>query len=95
MNDSYAGLGTVMDRNPDVAIVRRFGPLNAQNLLYLQAELVILERKLREREYYDRYKGNSKEKHFHNDYNILRKHPKSEQYQLVLEIRAKLKEYST
>lgn len=94
-HDSYAGLGTLMNQNTDVAIVRRFGSLNAQNLLYLQAELVILEKKLRQQEYFDRRFGSESEKDFYRDYNTLSDNRESEQYMLILQIREKLKEYST
>lgn len=44
---SYPKLSELMGSWPDVAIFRRFGSLNAQNLLFLQAELAHLERHLR------------------------------------------------
>jgi hypothetical protein len=50
---SYPRLSEFMGLWPEVAIFRRFGALNAQNLLFLQAELAHLERELkviRERE---------------------------------------------
>jgi hypothetical protein len=50
---SYPRLSEFMGLWPEVAIFRRFGALNAQNLLFLQAEIAHLERELkviRERE---------------------------------------------
>ena len=45
--EGYAKLGSLMGAHSEFAIVRRFGSLNAENLLYLQAELVSLEHDLR------------------------------------------------
>ncbi len=50
---SYPRLSEFMGLWPEVAIFRRYGALNAQNLLFLQAEIAHLERELkgiRERE---------------------------------------------
>lgn len=44
--NGYSKLASSMGAHPELAIFRRFGTLNAQNLLYLQAELVYLENKL-------------------------------------------------
>ena len=93
-DDSYAGLAILMNGNSDVAIVRRFGDLNAQNLLYLQAELVSLENKLREQEYHDRHYGKEDEKGFHRDYVSLAQHKDSAQHILMAKLRTKLQEYS-
>ena len=93
-NDSYAGFGALMNGNSDVAIVRKFGDLNAQNILYLQAELVTLENKLRKQEYHDRYYGEGVVRNFHHDYGILVQHEESAQYSLLARIREKLREYS-
>lgn len=48
--DNYVGLAKHMSVNPDVLIFRRFGCLNAQNLLRLQAKVNILENRLRDEE---------------------------------------------
>lgn len=55
--DGYAKLATLMGAYPEVAIIRRFSALNVQSLLYLQAELVLLETRLREYEKEDRDSG--------------------------------------
>jgi hypothetical protein len=39
----YAGIAEHMSRFPDIGSFRRFSALNHQNLLYLQAELTVLE----------------------------------------------------
>jgi hypothetical protein len=44
----YHRLASVMGMFPDVAIFRRFSTLNVENILYLQAELVDLENRLKE-----------------------------------------------
>lgn len=46
----YPTLAKHLGSNPELAIFRRFEGLNTQNLLYLQARLVGLEKKLREAE---------------------------------------------
>ena len=45
--EGYPKLASLLGACPEVAILRRFGSLNARNLLYLQAELVALEETLR------------------------------------------------
>jgi hypothetical protein len=57
--DGYAKLASLMGAYPEVAIIRRFAALNAQNILYLQAELVNLESRLRRVEEEDRNSGDS------------------------------------
>lgn len=52
--EGYTKLATLMGAYPEVAIVRRFARLNAQNILYLQAELVHLESRLNELEDQDK-----------------------------------------
>lgn len=47
---SYPKLAGQMGAMPEIAMFRRFGALNARNLLYLQNDLVHLENDLRELE---------------------------------------------
>lgn len=56
--EGYAKLATLMGAYPEVAIVRRFAALNMQRILYLQAEIVELESRLREIEQEDKLSGN-------------------------------------
>ncbi|KAH7379487.1 hypothetical protein BKA66DRAFT_587563 [Pyrenochaeta sp. MPI-SDFR-AT-0127] len=49
----YPKLAAKFEILPEAAIYRRFGALNAQNLLYYQAELTYLERKLRDQQKQD------------------------------------------
>ena len=46
--EGYSKLASLMGTYSDTLIFRHFGALSAQNLLYLQAELVHLEHELRE-----------------------------------------------
>ena len=95
---SYPKLSTFMASWPDVAIFRRFGALNAQNLLFLQAEITHLERELeiirRNNEL------NNDEKGLRGDRNWFELSQESEngephpQWVVIQDIRDKLKEYS-
>jgi hypothetical protein len=81
----------------EAAIYRRFGALNAQNLLYYQAELTYLERKLR-----DQQKQDSNDQKGHGASYAINwywlKHSKTDgdgrQIDLVMRIRELLKQYS-
>lgn len=44
----YDELAMLFGKNDDLAMVRRFRPLNAKLLLYMQAELLLIEDQLRE-----------------------------------------------
>ena len=46
--EGYAKIAEKMGAHPEIAILRRFATLRVQNLLYLQAELIVLESRLRE-----------------------------------------------
>lgn len=46
----YAGLSTYMSLWSELAVVRRFGALHYRNLLYLQDEILEIERSLAERD---------------------------------------------
>lgn len=95
--EGYPRLATQMGLVPESAIFRTFSALNARNLLYLQAELATLEKKLLECELED---SNTIEKaRYALDWFWLDRSQQVEaepkQIRLVLEIRSKLKEYST
>jgi hypothetical protein len=93
----YPKLAATIEVQPEIAIYRRFGALNAQNLLYFQAELQWLETKLRDQQAQDDKdtQGNGSQyaknwywlKDSENDAN-------DKQIRLVMQIRATLKEYS-
>lgn len=93
----YPKLAAKIEVLPEVAIFRRFGALNAQNLLYYQAELTYLERELRTQQSKDRIHGNEQEKWYGIDWFWLddsQQSGDSTQLDLVLKIRTVLKEYS-
>ena len=93
----YPRLATTIEAQPENSIYRRFGALNAQNLLYLQAELQWLEIELREQQVLDNQdtQGNG-HKYATNWYWLKESEGTSNenQFRLVLKIRAVLKEYS-
>lgn len=93
----YTDLALLMGQYPESAIYRRFSALNAENLLYLQAELVNLEKRYRKLK--STAVANDPEKiNYDEDWYML-KHsgqavPNDEVWTTFLEIRSKLKEYS-
>ena len=95
--ESYTGLASFMGRYPEMRILRRFGRLNMQNLLYLQAELVQLGTELQEMEGGEEEPGNPHQQFYAQDWRMLSNHflvGDNDQYKKVLEIRKKLREYS-
>jgi hypothetical protein len=96
----YPKLAGLIGRMPQFGIFRRFGALNAQNLLYLQAELTKLSIELRVQEEADAKEDKHDRKKFRLNWQILSESTDSddfeatEQYNLFLKIRSKLKEYS-
>ena len=100
--EGYAKLGFFMGEHPEYAILRLFAGLNAQNILYLQAELNLLEEKLRNYATEDRNSGHRLRGLYSVDWQLLADSigPKAEsgenrkQWETFLEIREKLKEYS-
>lgn len=100
--DGYAKIATLMAQVPETAVFRRFGELNARNLLYMQAELVALENKLQR---YSREDCMSREAHRQDyglDWQTLQDSVKddaseghdSSQWSTMLQIRAALEKYS-
>jgi hypothetical protein len=95
---SYPKLSTFMASWPDVAIFRRFGALNAQNLLFLQAEITHLERELQVIR--ESNALNNDEKGIHGERNWFELSQESEdgephpQWVVIQDIRDRLKEYS-
>jgi hypothetical protein len=96
----YAEIAKLMGKHPEVAIFRRFAFLNTKNLLYLQAELMVLEDELNDliKEDIERETEESKTKPKTDivipdrDWEDLTKAPA--QWQKFKDIRKKLKEYS-
>jgi len=97
--NGYTKLASLMGNHAEVAIFRRFNVLNALNLLYLQSEISELEESLHRaceadarscdvnRKRYDRHWLSLSE-------SSIKLNGNAEQWNLVLKIREKLKEYS-
>jgi hypothetical protein len=93
----YPRLASIMGAYPEVGVFRRFGALNAQNLLYLQAELTCLENELRNQEKSDLESGDQERSIYGRDWQTLAESidsNASQQWKLFLRIREKLNEYS-
>jgi hypothetical protein len=94
----YPKLAAQMEIQPETSMFRRFGFLNAQNLLYFQAELIILEKRLRDRQRADSLdtKGSKKSQYGLNWYWLEKSRDDGDTHQLdlVLKIRETMKEYS-
>lgn len=94
----YPKLAAKFEIFPEVAIYRRFGSLNALNLLYYQAELTYLERQLQEQQRRDDTDRTGSGAGYARNWYWL-KHSKADggdghQFALVMQIRELLKQYS-
>jgi hypothetical protein len=93
--EGYAKIASLMSHHRELAIFRRFGIFNLQNLLYLQAELTHLEGDLKELVEKDQADPSRLfyTKHW---YSLAHSEgdEEKEQWDKVLQIREKLKEYS-
>jgi hypothetical protein len=90
-------MAQLMGSESELGILRRFSKLNMQNLLYLQAELLHLESELEERAVADHSSNHPKKAFYSRDWWSLsnsRDDGEDKQWRKVLEIRAKLNEYS-
>lgn len=86
----------LMGPYPEAAIFRRFGPLAMLNLLSLQAELVDLELEFRRIRSTDDTSNDPTERNFSSyfkDLHMSEGGNNARQYQLLMKIRHKLKEY--
>lgn len=94
----YPLVANFMGEYPEMAMVRRFRGLNARNLLYLQAELVQIEKELLELEKADAKDTNHPFKpHYARDFYVLMQSAGQEgndQWILIQKMKEKLKEYS-
>ena len=95
---SYSSLAEILGNQAGLAIYRRFATLNAQNLLYLQSELINLEDELRRLVLADSNSDDEQRRVFQSDIAALKSAPADatagRQWKKILEIRVKLKEYS-
>ncbi|KAI1864442.1 uncharacterized protein JN550_008999 [Neoarthrinium moseri] len=91
--EGYCKVARFMGRQDEYAIFRRFRALNAQNLLYLQAEITHLEAQL-----YSLAQSNSPDRIISNQDWWSLAHSEepedSEQWHKILEIREKLEQYN-
>jgi hypothetical protein len=93
--EGHAKVARLMSQHHELAIVRRFGALNMQNLLYLQAELVHLEAEYKQLAEVNRTHPDRVD--YAKDWFSLSQSDEegdSEQWEKLLEIREKLREYS-
>ena len=91
----YPKLADYVALEPQSAIFKRFGALNAENLFYMQAEIAGLEEELREIVANDTNSRDPKVQKFSQSWRILQAaRENSAQWQKRMEIRARLKEYS-
>ena len=94
--EGYSRLASLMGAYPENLIFRRFDAVSAQNILYLQAELVQLEHDFRECALAnERSSDEFRRTVFANDWFPLAhaNNGTERQWQLMLQIRHKLKEY--
>lgn len=82
---------------PETGIYRRFDALNARRILYLQAELCVLELAIQEIEARDSTDKENKRSGYATDYQEMLDTPSNqhrEQLELIKEMGRKLDEYS-
>ncbi|KAI9668540.1 MAG: hypothetical protein M1831_000979 [Alyxoria varia] len=95
---NYQKLSKFMGTWPEMSIFRRFGTLQAQNLLFLQAELAHLEDQLEDIRAEQRENEELAEKErldLTQDWRTLAdSYDSSEEYQTVVNIKEKLREYN-
>jgi hypothetical protein len=93
----YPKLAARIEIQPELSIYRRFGALNAQNLLYFQAQLVDLEAKLRAQQAIDNTSTHGHKSKYAVTWLRLENSAidgDTKQRDLVIEIRALLREFS-
>ncbi|TAQ86463.1 hypothetical protein B7494_g5215 [Chlorociboria aeruginascens] len=92
----YPEVAAFMSENPEMAMFRRFRGLNARNLLYLQAELVYIEKDLLRCEEDDAKSTDQNVRQYSKDYFWIMnsEKTKSTQKNLIKKMREKLKEYN-
>jgi hypothetical protein len=95
----YDHLASFMGFFPEAAIFRRFAVLNAKNILYLQAELLWLEKELDAVAEDDAQSTNAKRREYSKEWFLLRQsvndpHGDSQQWKIFKKIRKTLDKYS-
>lgn len=95
--EGYAKIASRIAANPELGIYRRFAALNAQNILYLQAELHGLEHELKRYAAEDAAASSDEaRKLYSRDWQTLAESTDNDrgQWNTMCRIRTKLKEYS-
>jgi hypothetical protein len=100
--EGYAKLALLMGEHPEHGIFRRFATLNAQNLLYLQAELTVLEEQHLALALENEASGHRERKAYATNWFMLNNSTTStteegedrRQWAMFLKIREKLSQYS-
>ena len=89
--EGWPRVALLMAKTPDFAAFSRFRDLNIKSLLYYQAQLTRLRRRLHEEEYKDLRGG---KKNFARRADFLMRDEDSEQFKLIMQLRKVLREYS-
>lgn len=94
--DGYPKLAALIGASPEIAIFRRFGNLNVQNLLYLQAELTELEGEYNDTAFEDFNSADAERQSFSKQWWALSQATGGNrlQWEKMLVIRSKLEQYS-
>ncbi|KPI43696.1 uncharacterized protein AB675_6190 [Cyphellophora attinorum] len=94
--EGYAKIAERISKHPELGIYRRFGALNAQNILYLQAEIHELEADLRNYAEEDaaQPRDSERSKYSRNWHKLSSSNDDRRQWNTVCLIREKLKEYN-
>jgi hypothetical protein len=97
VRNGYPGLAEFMGPQFDqgVGFFRQFAEANARNLLYMQAEILCLERELAAEAHMDENGPDSVRQKFARNVFEMRRSGDSRQWAKILEIREKLDAYST
>ena len=91
----YPKLADFVGTDPHLAIFKKFGSLNAENLFYMQAEIAGLEQELQQIVADDLRSKDETSRKYATSWRVLQQAGKgSAQWQKRMEIREKLKEYS-
>jgi hypothetical protein len=96
--EGYSGLAKFISSYSEYSIYRKFGALNAKNILYLQAEIMTLETELEEIAEEDWSSTDAERKQFHQHWQTLSRASqdsgKNLQWEKMLKIRELLEKYS-
>ena len=94
--DGYSSLSSLMAMYPELGVLQRFGKLNVQNLIYLQAELTQLDIEWKQEENTNQQRTGD-QRYYARDWRYLSSRlliGDNDQWKKWLQIREKLKEYS-